>query len=125
MGSKRDKHPFEDNPFMDGLLEWMGSSEGQQYIGMSDVLYAMLGKAKLDPVQRRFLFADGEQLAFDQLVKRIRKQHHDFSKEDVVEFLISWVENTGPEEGLTQEQIDEFDRLGNDWADELREHYKL
>jgi hypothetical protein len=123
MGAKRDKHPFEANPFMDGLLEWMGSSEGQQYIEMSDVLQMLLDHVKLDPLQREFVWLDGERLSFDQVVKRIRKQHPEFPKEDVHDYLIRWIENYGPE-GLNQTELDEFDRLGNDWADELREHHK-
>src|SRR6266567_4126182 len=33
---------FEDNPFVDGFLEWMGSPEGQQCIEAHDVLWDLL-----------------------------------------------------------------------------------
>ena len=29
MGKRQDKHPFEDNAFLDGFSEWMGSAEGE------------------------------------------------------------------------------------------------
>jgi hypothetical protein len=32
MGKRRAEHPFEENPVIDGFLEWMDAPEGQQSI---------------------------------------------------------------------------------------------
>jgi hypothetical protein len=95
MGKSRDKHPFEDNPFADDLLEWMGSAEGQAHIEMSDVLWALLKDVRLDAVQRKLVWPDAERLSFDESVQRICKQHADFDREEVGDFLLSWLENYG------------------------------
>ena len=29
MGKQREKHPLEDNPFVEDFLEWMNSPEGE------------------------------------------------------------------------------------------------
>ena len=42
MGKRRAKHPFEDNPFIDGFLEWMGAPEGQQSIEALDLVFGTL-----------------------------------------------------------------------------------
>jgi hypothetical protein len=42
MGKRRAEHPFEDNPFVDGFLEWMGSSEGEHSVDALDRVYAAL-----------------------------------------------------------------------------------
>jgi hypothetical protein len=120
MGKSRDKHPLEDNPFADDLLEWMGSAEGQAHIDMSDALWALLGGVQLDATQRKLVWPDAERLSFDESVQRICKQHADFEREDVRDFLLSWLENYAPE-GYTVEQMDELDRLANAWAEDLRE----
>lgn len=119
MGKSRDKHPLEENPFADNLLEWMESPEGQGHIEMSDVLSTLLKDVQLDPKQRRFVWPDAERLSIDKSVQRIRKQHPDFAREDVKDFLISWIETYAPD-NYTQEQLDELDRLANEWADDLR-----
>jgi hypothetical protein len=119
MGKSRDKHPLEDNPFADDLLEWMGSAEGQAHIDMSDVLWALLGDVQLDAAQRKLVWPDAKRLSFDESVQRICKQHADFEREDVRDFLLSWLENYAPD-GYTAEQMDELDRLANAWAEDLR-----
>jgi hypothetical protein len=119
MSKSRDKHPFEENPFADDLLEWMGSAEGQARIDMSDVICAPLGDVQLDAVQRTLVWPDAGRLSFDDSVQRICKQHADFEREDVREFLLSWLENYAPE-GCTAEQMNELDRLANAWAEDLR-----
>ena len=120
MGKSRDKHPLEDNPFADGLLEWMDSAEGQAHIEMSDVLGTLLANVQLDAKQRKFVWPDAKRLSARQSVQRICKEHPNFAREDVGEFLISWIENHAPG-NYTQEQMAELDELANAWADELRE----
>jgi hypothetical protein len=114
------KHPPEDNPFPDGLFEWMDSAEGQEHIEMSDALWPLLEDVKLDPSQRVFVWPDNSRLTFDKSARRLHKQIPDFKLADVKEFLLDWIDNYAPD-GVTQEQLDEFDSLAGAWSDELRE----
>jgi hypothetical protein len=118
--AKSRKHPPEDNPFPDGLFEWMGSEEGQEYISMSDALWPLLEDVKLDVGQRVFVWPDNTRLTFDTSAKRLHRQIRDFKLEDVVDFLIDWMDNYAPD-GMTQEQLDKFDSMASAWSDELRE----
>ena len=47
--SRMDKHPFEDNPFIEGFLEWMDSPEGQHSIEALDLVFGALDHADVDP----------------------------------------------------------------------------
>jgi len=38
MGKRRAKHPFEDNPIIDGFVAWMDAPEGQQSIEALDLV---------------------------------------------------------------------------------------
>ena len=75
MGKRRAKHPFEDNPFIDGLLEWMGAPEGQQSIEALDLVFDALDHAGVDARQRKIVWADGQQLSIGQSVERIHAEH--------------------------------------------------
>jgi hypothetical protein len=117
--AKSRKHPLEDNPFLDGLLDWMRSPEGQEHIEMSDALWPLLDDVKLDVVSRVFVWPDGKRLSFDKSAKRLQKQAPNFKLEDVKEFLIDWIEGYAPS-SMMQEQLDQFDSLADAWSDELR-----
>ena len=60
MGRRRAKSLFEDdNPFIDGFLEWMDAPEGQQSIEALDLVFDALEHAGVDARQRKIVWADG------------------------------------------------------------------
>ena len=71
MGKRRAKHPFEDNPVIDGFLEWMDAPEGQQSIEALDLVFAALEHAGVDAGQRKIVWANGTRLSIEQSVARI------------------------------------------------------
>lgn len=119
MGKSR-KNSDGDQPFMDDFLDWMDSPEGQEYIELSDLLWPLMSDVKLDASQRKFVWPDGRRLSFSSVAKHLHDKQPNFSLEDVKDFLVSWIDNYAPE-GMTQEQLDELDRVLEEWADELRE----
>ena len=48
MGKRRAKHPFEDNPVIEGFLDWMDAPEGQPSIEALDLVFAALEHAGVD-----------------------------------------------------------------------------
>jgi hypothetical protein len=116
--AKSRKHPLEDNPFLDGLLDWMGSAEGQEHIEMSDALWPLLDDVELDASQRRFVWSDGKRLSFEKSARRLQQRIPNFKLDEVKKFLIDWIDNYAPD-GMTQEQVDEFDSIASTWTDEL------
>lgn len=118
MGKQPEKHPFEDNPFVEGLLDWMGSPEGQRSIEVSDVLWDLMEEVQLDARRRELIWSEAERLSLDQSIERIQQQYPDFPRERIESFLISWLENYAPED-YSQDQLDELDQLAEEWIDDL------
>ena len=75
MGKRHAAHPFEDNPFVDDFLEWMGSSEREHSVDALDRVYAALENADVDARQRKIVWDDGQRLTIEQSAERIRAEN--------------------------------------------------
>jgi hypothetical protein len=111
MGKQRREQPqdsiFANNPFLDGLFEWMDSPEGQQSIEVSDVLWNLVEDVQLDAKQRKLIWPDAE--------------YPDFPRNEVEEFLLDWIDMGYDPENYSQAQLDELDSLTERWvADHLQ-----
>ena len=108
----------QSNAFVDGLFEWMDSSEGQLSIQALDLVFALLEKVQVDANARELLWADGERLSIDASVQRIHAEHPEVPAELIEDKLISWLEMDYVPAGATQQQLDELDRLTEEWIDD-------
>jgi len=123
VGKRRDKHPFEDNPFVDGLLDYMGSPEGQLSIEVSDTLWELMENVDLDAQRRELVWPEAERLTLEQSAERIQRAYPHFPAERIETFLISWLEHYAPE-GYPQEQLDALDELTEQWLADLEHRPK-
>jgi len=123
MGKQRQKHPFEDNAFIEGLFDWMDSPEGQVATEVSDTLWELLENVQLDARRRKLIWPDAKRLSLEQSVQRIQKEYPHFPREPIESFLISWLEQYAPET-FSQEQLDELDRLTEQWIDDYERQPK-
>jgi hypothetical protein len=118
MGTWRTKSPFEDdNPFIDGLLEWMQAPEGQQSIEASDLVFAALADAGVDARQRKIIWRDGKRLSIEQSAGRIHAEHPGVPRELIETHVLGWLESCAPE-SCSERQIEELDRLIEPWLDD-------
>ena len=92
MGKRRAKHPFEDNPFIDGFLQWMGAPEGQQSIEALDLVFSALEHAGVDARQRKIIWADGKRLPIEQSTDRIHAAHPDVPRHLIETHVLGWLE---------------------------------
>ena len=117
MGKRRATHPFEDNPVIEGFLDWMDAPEGQQSIEALDLVFAALEHAGVDAGQRKIVWADGKRLSIEQSAERIHAGHpgvpHDLIETHVLGWLESWVP-----ESCSERQIEELDRLIEPWLED-------
>jgi hypothetical protein len=113
VGKRHATHPLENNPFIEGFLDWIDSPEGQLSIEVSNALWALMEDVHLDPRQRKILWPDGQGLSIDQ---RILKEYPHFPGERIASFLTSWIEQYALE-SFSQEQLDELDRLTEPWVE--------
>lgn len=117
VGNKRHKHPFEDNPFVEGFLEWMASPEGQLSIEVADTLWALMENVQLDARRRALIWPRAQRLSLDQSIERIQQHYPHFPRARIESFLISWLEHYSPET-YSQEQLEELDQLTEQWIND-------
>jgi hypothetical protein len=117
MGKRRAKHPFEDNPAIDGFLEWMGAPEGQQSIEALDLVFSALEHAGVDARQRKIVWADGRRLSIEQSTDRIHAAHPGVPRHMIETHVLGWLENCAPE-SYSERQLEELDRLIGPWLDD-------
>ena len=117
MGKRRAKHPFEDNPFIEGFLEWMDAPEGQQSIEALDLVFAALQHAGVDARQRKIVWADGKRLSIEQSAQRIHAGHPRVARDLIETRVLGWLESCEPE-ACSERQLEELDRLIKPWLDD-------
>lgn len=118
MAQKRDKHPFEDNPFIEGLFDWMSSPEGQLYDEISETVSFALEKADVDAKKRKIIWEDGTRLSLTESAQRIYAEHPDFPLDQIEESVISWLEGGFAPDTYSEKQLEELDRLTEKWIDD-------
>ena len=119
MGKRRAKHPFEDNPVIDGFLEWMDAPEGQQSIEALDRVFDALDHAGVDARQRKIIWADGQQRSIGQSVERIHAEQPGVPRDLIETHVLGWLESCAPE-SYSERQLEELDRLIEPWLDDYQ-----
>ena len=117
MGKRRATHPFEDNPVIEGFLDWMDAPEGQQSIEALDLVFAALEHAGVDAGQRKIVWADGKRLSIEQSAERIHAGHPGVPRDLIETHVLGWLESCAPE-SYSERQLDELDRLIEPWLDD-------
>ena len=118
MGTWRTKSPFEDdNPFIDGLVEWMDAPQGQQSIEALDLVFDALEHAGVDSRRRKIVWADGKRLSIEQSAERIHAEHPGVPRDLIETHVLGWLEGCAPE-SYSERQLEELDRLIEPWLDD-------
>ena len=108
-----------DETFCEEMSEWWDSPEGELWMEMSITLEELLKDVGLDAGQRKFLWPDANRLDLDQSVRRINQQYPDFPEDKIEEFLIDWIQTDYVPEGYSESQMDELERLTEQWVEDL------
>jgi hypothetical protein len=112
---------FAGNPFLDDLIAWRDSPEGEQFAAFADILCDAMEDMQLDARQRQFIWPGGARLDLDQSVARIHHQYPDMRHDWIEEYLLDWIEMGYAPEHYSPAQFDELDRLTARWiADHSR-----
>jgi hypothetical protein len=117
MGKRRAESAFEDNPVINGFLEWMDAPEGQQSIEALDLVFDALEHAGVDARQRKIVWADGKRLSIEQSAERIHAGHPDVACDVIETHVLRWLESCTPE-AYSERQLEELDRLIEPWLDD-------
>jgi hypothetical protein len=118
MGKQHDKHPFEDHPLLEGFSGWMDSAEGELSSEVLDAVWMLLEKVDVDAKNRKIIWEDGKRLSITESVQRIHAGCPDFPLDLIETHLIGWLEMEFAPPTSSQEQLDELDRLTENWIED-------
>ena len=118
MGKENEFSVWENNPFIDGLFEYMDSPRGQLADEVREVTWQLLEKVDVDANKRKLIWEDGRRLSIDESVQRIHAQCLEYPVDMIESCLISWLEGEFAPESYSQEQLDELDQLTEKWVDD-------
>ena len=109
---------FENNPFIEGFAEWMDSSEGELFDEVRELTWQSLKNVEVDASDRTFIWDDGKRLSIDESVQRIHADYPQLPLDLIETQLIGWLEMEFAPKSYSREQLDELDRLTEEWIDE-------
>jgi len=109
---------FENNPFIEGFAEWMDSSDGELFDEVRELAWQSLQNVDVDASDRKLIWEDGKRLSIDESVQRIHADYPQLPLDLIETQLIGWLEMEFAPESYSQEQLDELDRLTEEWIDE-------
>jgi len=118
MSKRHDKHPLEDNPLLEGFAGWMESAEGELSSEVLDAVWTLLEKVDVDAKNRKIIWEDGKRLSITESVQRIHAGCPDFPLDLIETHLIGWLEMEFAPPTSSQEQLDELDRLTENWIED-------
>jgi hypothetical protein len=111
MNKEYEGSVWENNPFIDGLFEYMDSPRGQLSDEVREVVWQLLEKVDVDATHRTLIWEDERRLSIEESVQRIHGDYPEYPVELIEASLISWLEMEFAPETYSQEQLDELDRL--------------
>ena len=120
MNKEYEGSVWENNPFIDGLFEWMDSPQRQLSEAVRETTWHYLQNVDVDAIHRKLIWDDGKRLSIDESVQRFLGDFPDFPVELIETHLIAWLEMEFAPNSYSQEQIDELDRLTEGW---VNDHY--
>ena len=110
----------ESTSLVIGSQEWVESFPDGMYDDAREVtLQCLEDVERIDLIDRKLIWNDGEMLSIDESVQRIRKTHSEMPDELIKSHLVSWLEMGELPGDLPQEKMDEIDQLVIAWADEV------
>jgi hypothetical protein len=107
---------FVNNPFLEGLFDYMNSPEAELQSEVDDIIWTLLEDVHVDGQKRLLLWPDAEQLTLDQSVDRLRKLYPDYPRELIEDSLLGWLEMGYAPKDITPEQMDVLDKQTAQWV---------
>ena len=118
MGKREDKNALADHRFVvDDFVGWTQSPEDELSDEVMDTVWTVLEKASINARKRKINWADGQKLTINQSVKRIQADHPQFPLALIETHLIGWLEQVFISPYLSDQQLDELNRLTGRWIE--------
>jgi hypothetical protein len=114
---------FEDNPFVEGLFDWMASPEGILFEQIRELAWQMLEPVTVDTNKRELLWEDGQALNIEQSAQRINETvepGQGVTGELIESEIIGWLEMAHVPDGYTDAQLEEHELKVATWVKDYK-----
>ena len=103
-----------------GSREWVESFPDGMYDAAREItLQSVEHVERLDPINRKIIWDDGEPLSVDESVQRIGAGYPELPIELIHSHLVGWLEMGELPGDIPSDKMDEMEQLVAAWADEL------
>lgn len=115
-------HVIEDSPFVDGLIEWMQSDQGQLSDQARELTWQFLDTADvIDTANRRMVWHNVRKFSIEQVAQHIHAQAPELSVELIESHITGWLEMEYCPEDCTDAQMQELELQIQAWLDEYHQ----
>lgn len=104
-----------ENPFLDGLAQWMDSSEGQLAEEARDTVWALLDAAQIEVGRGMIIWPDAQPLDIQQTAHRIHENYPHLPEALIEQKVIAWLEMAYAPENYSPKQMHELERQIERW----------
>jgi hypothetical protein len=117
-------YTLEVDPDVLKALEEEDTPEAQLSLLAMHVAFDSLETVTVDAKRRQLIWPDGKRLSLIESAARIHSAEPELPQKLIESKIISWLESFAPQ-SYTREQLDELDRLTEEWIDEHCRQYPM
>jgi hypothetical protein len=110
-----DVPPLGEDPFLDGLADWMESPEGQLADEAREIVWPALDAAQIDAQGQQIIWPDATSLDIQQTVRRLYESHPYLGEALIEDKVISWLEMEYSPDDYSPKQMRQFERQIDRW----------
>jgi hypothetical protein len=118
MAKKKRLKPAPEHDPLEVEFDWTYSPAELEFGATREVVWLLLEGADVDAKRRQIIWPDGKKLTIAQSVQRIHTAHPDLSADVIEAKVISWLELAFSPDDRPQKEVDELDRLLDEWLAE-------
>jgi len=110
-----DIPPLEKDSFLDGLVDWMGSPEGQLADEARETVWPVLDAAQIDAQGQQIILPDATPLNIQQTVRRLYESYPHLGEALIEDKVISWLEMEYSPDDYSPKQMQQLERQIDRW----------
>ena len=110
-----DVPPLGENPFLDGLADWMDSPEGQLNDEARETVWPVLDAAQIDAQGQQIIWPDATPLNIQQTVQRLYESYPHLGEALIEDKVIAWLEMEYSPDDYSPKQMQQLERQIDRW----------
>lgn len=108
--------PLGENPFLDGLADWMDSPEGQLADEARETVWPVLDATQVDAQRQQILWPDDAMhLDIQQTVRRLFESYPHLGEALIEDKVVAWLEMEYSPDNYSPKQMKELERQIDRW----------